>query len=1000
MSLVRQQDGEDKLSGKSVPNTAKSHKTSSSQSRNRSVTEVVDELIKIQEEETAVIISYAQANALAEKAMAEAEAEKAMAEAEADKRLAQVQEEAKLKEIEVKKRLLEGRLSLLSKGSSRGSSKSSRRTLDSLLQEPISTKEGDVLCSPQDMQPKSQSYTNNNQFESNRNAVVNKGYLTNDEKSVRKKMPATVLSTLPSFSGNLDQWPAWIAEYNRSTELNDYTDLENLQRLQKSLSGKAKEMISALLIYPENVKEIINLLEKRFGRPEIIIKNLIASVRSRPPTKDYKPDTLVTFSDMVRNLVVTVKSLKQDHYLFNPQLMEELTDKLSTNMKLNWGMHVTSPQSQIKHPVGLDTFSTWLSSMADAATVCAAPSTSSLPGNYKSATSGNSNQKNYVLIQEESDKRPGKRMCLCCKKKEHCLEDCKQFLEYDVNKRWDTVKSCAKCRKRVACGVNGCTYSHHKLLHCLTKKEGENTKNPEPTEVQTEHVGYQEEAIARVLLRVLSVTLVGRNGVQIDTYALIDDGSTVSIIEKDLAEELGIEGPEKPISFSWTDGSVYTEEQSQTLSVTVLGETGEELLLDNVRTLRELQLPTQSISMEKMKRKWSHLQDIPEEVFRRGRPRLLIGHEHIHLTVPLQVVIGPANAPIALKSKLGWTINGPTGKSTYQTRVDKEFVMFKSEISSEMEELNSIVKRSFDTDFFDCSDYNCKKTEEEVRAETILENTCSQKEDGCWQVGLLWKKDNPHLPESRSVAWRRLNYVDEKMKENPKLSEQYHKQILSYAEKDYAEKLSPEKANNRSEKTWYLPHFSVINPRKPDKFRFVFDAASKSHGQSLNSYLLPGPNLFNSLIGILFQFRKHKIAFAADIEEMFLRIKIIAKDQDALRFLWRGENRNLEEWCMTSMIFGAVCSPTSAIYVMRKNAEKYGKENQEALHAIQEQFYMDDYLDSRETIDEAETLVKDVVNICQKGGFNLRNVISNSEELISSLPKSNGQAITRMKKWD
>ncbi|XP_054283573.1 uncharacterized protein LOC129000637 [Macrosteles quadrilineatus] len=712
------------------------------------------------------------------------------------------------------------------------------------------------------------------------------------------------------------------------------------------------------------------------------------------------PDTLVTFSDMVQNLVVTVKSLKQDHYLFNPQLMEELTDKLSTNMKLNWGMHVTSPQSQIKHPVGLDTFSMWLSSMADAATICA-PSTSSLPGNYKSATSGNSNQRNYVFIQEESDKRPGKRMCLCCKKKEHCLENCKQFLEYDVNKRWDTVKSCgvcfnclktkhraAKCCKRVACGVNGCTYSHHKLLHCLTKKEDENTKNPEPTEVQTEHVGYQEETIARVLLRVLSVTLVGRNGVKIDTFALIDDGSTVSIIEKDLAEELGIEGPEKPVSFSWTDGSVYTEEQSQTISVTVLGETGEELLLDNVRTLRELQLPTQSISMEKMKRKWSHLQDIPEEVFRRGRPRLLIGHEHIHLTVPLQVVIGPANAPIALKSKLGWTINGPTGKNIYQTRVDKEFVMFKSEISSEMEELNSIVKRSFNTDFFDCSDYNCKKTEEEMREETILENTCSQKEDGCWQVGLLWKKDNPHLPESRSVAWRRLNYVDEKMNDNPKLSEQYHKQILSYAEKDYAEKLSPDKANNRSEKTWYLPHFSVINPRKPDKFRFVFDAASKAHGQSLNSHLLPGPNLFNSLIGILFQFRKHKIAFAADIEEMFLRIKIIAEDQDALRFLWRGENRNLEEWCMTSMIFGAVCSPTSAIYVMRKNAEKYGKENQEALHAIQEQFYMDDYLDSRETIDEAETLVKDVVNICQKGGFNLRNVISNSEELISSLPKS------------
>lgn len=29
-------------------------------------------------------------------------------------------------------------------------------------------------------------------------------------------------------------------------------------------------------------------------------------------------------------------------------------------------------------------------------------------------------------------------------------------------------------------------------------------------------------------------------------------------------------------------------------------------------------------------------------------PCLLIGHEHVHLTVPMQVVLGPANSPIAL----------------------------------------------------------------------------------------------------------------------------------------------------------------------------------------------------------------------------------------------------------------------------------------------------------------------------------------------------------------
>lgn len=97
------------------------------------------------------------------------------------------------------------------------------------------------------------------------------------------------------------------------------------------------------------------------------------------------------------------------------------------------------------------------------------------------------------------------------------------------------------------------------------------------------------------------------------------------------------------------------------------------------------------------------------------------------------------------------------------------------------------------------------------------------------------------------------------------------------------------------------------NPRKPNKFHFVFDAASKSHGQCLNICLLLGPNLFNSLIGSLFLFIKHKIAYSGDMEEMFLRIKIIPEDQDALRFLWRDEaSRKIEEWCITKMILEAV----------------------------------------------------------------------------------------------
>lgn len=56
--------------------------------------------------------------------------------------------------------------------------------------------------------------------------------------------------------------------------------------------------------------------------------------------------------------------------------------------------------------------------------------------------------------------------------------------------------------------------------------------------------------------------LICRNDSRINTFPLIDDFSTISVIEKGLAKELRIYGP---LSFLWMDGSVYTEENSQTI---------------------------------------------------------------------------------------------------------------------------------------------------------------------------------------------------------------------------------------------------------------------------------------------------------------------------------------------------------------------------------------------------------------------------------------------------
>lgn len=55
---------------------------------------------------------------------------------------------------------------------------------------------------------------------------------------------------------------------------------------------------------------------------------------------------------------------------------------------------------------------------------------------------------------------------------------------------------------------------------------------------------------------------------------------------------------------------------------------------------------------------------------------------------------------------------------------------------------------------------------------------------------------------------------------------------------------------------------------KPKQIRVVFDSSSRHHGVLLHDVLLTGPDLNNSLLGVLLCFRREPGAIIADIEQM------------------------------------------------------------------------------------------------------------------------------------
>ena len=67
--------------------------------------------------------------------------------------------------------------------------------------------------------------------------------------------------------------------------------------------------------------------------------------------------------------------------------------------------------------------------------------------------------------------------------------------------------------------------------------------------------------------------------------------------------------------------------------------------------------------------------------------------------------------------------------------------------------------------------------------------------------------------------------------------------------KGYAERVPTSEETTKDGKCWYIPHHGVYHPKKPKKIRVVFDCSSQYKGESLNKYLLQGPDLTNKLIG-------------------------------------------------------------------------------------------------------------------------------------------------------
>ncbi|XP_052755944.1 uncharacterized protein LOC128201835 [Galleria mellonella] len=581
------------------------------------------------------------------------------------------------------------------------------------------------------------------------------------QMAARNILPSTAsrVTELPVFNGSSSEWLPWKMAYEESAS--QHTEQENLARLRRSLKGAAKDAARSLFVGSTTAEEVMKMLAARFGRPGALVTAELNKLRALPRLSDNARDVCL-FASKVQNVVATIRALNKSHYLYNEEIVRNVTEKMPSVLRFKYYDFAND------QPEGQPDLITLSQFLQRTAARCGnfAPA-EEIPSEDRRESAPRKTAKTYT-----TQEKPATPPCPMCRREGHAPSDCKTMKEADTSARWELAKThrlcfrCLKVRrfrhacKSKRCGVDECTQTHHPLLH-TTRQQPENEVTTHVIEDKSAAVAASARENDKIaFLKILPIRVTGPTGT-CDTYALLDDGSTCTIIETAVAERIGATGPPAPFYMEGVAGARINAAQSTRVHFKIHGRNSQEYTV-GARTMDRLQLSPQSVPRSVIKG-CPHLQDIERElVYEEGKPTVLLGQDNWHLLLAHEVRRGSDTQPFASLTDLGWVLHGTSRGRTRQQVHRISHIVTTHEEEQSMEEM---MKQHFALESLGIASkrsYN----EEERRALHILEEKTRPLPAGRYETGLLWKKDDPVPPDNYESAMRRLQLVERKFDKN------------------------------------------------------------------------------------------------------------------------------------------------------------------------------------------------------------------------------------------
>ena len=393
-------------------------------------------------------------------------------------------------------------------------------------------------------------------------------------------------------------------------------------------------------------------------------------------------------------------------------------------------------------------------------------------------------------------------------------------------------------------------------------------------------------------------------------------------------------------------------------------------MLNNVLVVSNIpaKYPCDNLNVQR----YPHLENIPISPVKSGDVvDVLIGMDNSHLLVPLDVRFNPSSLrePHATKHVFGWVLNGIDGDCGTRN------------IFSHFVGLDDKIENMWDLEYQHCDSKGFSVEDNEVL--TLWQNEI-EREDGHYVLPIPWQPGKPEFPNNKFLAQCRLDSLDKRLNKLD-LVKVYDVKMQSMIDKDYAERVSVDELFLDDGSVWYIPHHPVLS--KPGKVRPVFDCAAPFKGVCLNSEVKQGPNLINDLVSVLLRFRQYRYAVTADIEDMYLQVRVPQSQRNALRFLWYdpiNDSGNPVVYRMKTHLFGGKWCASSTAFALKQTVIDCDPTPLVA-DTIERSFYVDDLLKSLPNVDDAVDLISDIQPVLQYGGFKLRKFMANDSEILKNV---------------